>query len=55
MDAPFSDFLRSLEIFDASLLGLPDGGNPPPLIEAEPLCLSRPYTRKPRVESEAGK
>ncbi|MDQ1446202.1 MAG: hypothetical protein QOI20_2666 [Acidimicrobiaceae bacterium] len=30
--------------------------SPPPLIEAEPLCLSRPYSRKPRaVESEAGK
>jgi hypothetical protein len=31
-------------------------GNPPPLIEAEPLCLSRPYSRKPRVvEAEVGK
>jgi hypothetical protein len=27
-------------------LGLGEGGHPPPLIEAEPLCLSRPSSRR---------
>lgn len=40
-----SDYQSVLDADAPSLLGLPDGGHPP-LIEAEHLCLSRPYARR---------